>query len=477
MSRYVELAAMLQQRIEDGLYAPGARLPSVRELSREYGVSISTVQQAYLQLEELRLVVPKAKSGYFVCMRPAASSLPSVSRPVQRPVEISQWDHVLNLMQIQPSADWVQLARGMPDVHESTLRPLQKIMAHVCRPSDLKALYYDSIYGFKPLREEISRLLIDAGCQLQADDLVSTSGCSEAISVALRVLCRPGDIVAVESPTFYGSMQALKALELKALEIPTDPVTGMSPEALALALEQWPIKTILVTPNCNNPLGYIMPDDNKKKILRLAQQYDISIIEDDIYGDLAYSWPRPLTIKSFDDDGRVLLCGSFSKSIAPGLRVGWIAPGRYLQQVVHMKYIGSGPTATPSQMAVAQFLAQGHYMLHVRRMRQRYQQNYKCISHWVELYFPEGVRISQPQGGFLLWIELPEEIDVLRLNRKLAELRIQVAAGSLFSAAGKYRNCLRLNYAFPMTTAVETAIRALGALIKEELTVMCTDLP
>lgn len=275
--------------------------------------------------------------------------------------------------------------------------------------------------------------------------------------------------MAIASPCFHGIIQLLKAAGLKALEIPTDPVTGISLEAMEMALEQWPIKAIQLTPNCNNPLGYIMPDDRKRAMIRLAQRYDVPIIEDDIYGDLAFRYPRPRTLKSFDDDGRVLLCSSFSKTLAPGLRIGWIAPGRYLPQVLHMKYVGSGTTATQPQLAVAEFIAKGHYLPHLRRMRKQYQRHRDLMTEWVSRYLPEGTRVSKPQGGFTLWVELPDEFDTYTLNRLLEAEDIQIANGNIFSAAGKYRNCLRLNFAGVPNRKIEQAINKIGLAVAQLL--------
>ena len=463
MTLYVNLAELLSTRIEQGFYRPGDRLPSVRALSVEHGVSLSTVQQAYRLLEDNGLAMPKPKSGYFVPVGRELPALPEVGRPAQRPVEISQWDQVLELIRAVPRKGVIQMGRGMPDVLSPTLKPLLRSLARVSRRQDLPGLYYDNILGCMELREQIARLSLDSGCQLTAEDIVITTGCHEALSASIHAICEPGDIVAVDSPSFHGAMQTLKGLGMKALEIPTDPITGISLEALELALEQWPIKVIQLTPNCNNPLGYIMPEARKRALLTLAQRFDVAIIEDDVYGELAYSYPRPRTIKSFDEDGRVLLCSSFSKTLAPGLRIGWVAPGRYLERVLHMKYISTGSTATQPQIAIAEFLKNGHFEPHLRRMRTQYQRNRDLILDWVSRYFPVGTRASRPQGSFMLWVELPEGFDTLKLNRVLVEQDVQVAVGSIFSASGKYRNCLRMNYAAKPTPQIEEAVRKVGA--------------
>ncbi len=466
MTLYVNLAQLLGARIEQGLYRPGDRLPSVRALSVEHGVSLSTVQQAYRTLEDQGLALPRPKSGYYVPEERQKPALPMVSRTAQRPVEVSQWEQVLELISVEPGSEGlIQLGRGRPDHTSPTLKPLLRSLSRLSRRQDLNTLTYGCIRGHLPLRKQISRLMLDSGCQIPGEDIVITTGCHEALSAAIRAICEPGDIVAVDSPSFHGVMQALKGFGMKALELPTDPLTGISLEALELALEQWPIKAIQLTPNCNNPMGYIMPDANKRALLALAQRYDVAIIEDDVYGELAYHYPRPRTIKSYDDDGRVLLCSSFSKTVVPGLRIGWIAPGRYLERVLHMKYMGTGTTAQLPQIALTEFIEGGHYEPHIRRMRAQYMRGRDQMIDWVSRYFPAGTRVSRPQGSFMVWVEMPEGFDSLRLNRELKPHNIQVAPGSIFSAAGKYRNCLRMSYASKPDAKIENAVKIVGETV------------
>ena len=440
MTRYEEVAATLRERIEHGIYRVGDRLPSIRAVCQELNVSISTAQEAYRQLMDAALIESRPKSGYFVLPCRIPSVLPSVSRPAQCPLDVSQWDQVLELVATQRDDKRLLLGRGVP-----------------------------KLSGSPELRQQVARLAVASGCLLHPDDVLITTGCQEALSIALRTLTQPGDVVAVDSPSFYGTMQILKANGLKALEIPTDPQTGISLEALELALEQWPIRAIQVTPTYNNPLGYTMPEARKRALYQLAQRFDVAIIEDDIYGDLAYTQPRPLTIKSFDTDGRVLLCSGFSKTLGPGLRVGWLAPGCYREKALHMKYVSTGASATLPQLAVAEFVAKGHFERHLRAVSRQYQRQRDIMISWVQRYFPKGSGISYPQGGFLLWVELPADVDCVRLNERLAQHAIHVAPGALFSASGKFRQCLRLNYAFTLTPAMEEAVRTVGELAREML--------
>lgn len=465
MTRYENLATLLAERIEQGLYRHGEKLPSVRNLSQEHGVSISTVQQAYQVLENLQLITPQPRSGYFVAPRKAKPPVPAISSPVQRPVEVTQWDEVLTLLDARSDKEMLNFGGGAPDISQPTLKPLWREMARLVQHNQCDILSYDALQGRRELREQISRLMVDGGTVVDPEDIVITNGCHGALSIALLSVCKPGDIVAVESPSYYGTMQLLRGFGIKAMEIPTDPETGISIEALELALEQWPIKGVILVPSCSNPQGSIMPDARKKAILALAQRHDIVIFEDDIYGELVTDYPRPRTIKSFDIDGRVLLCSSFTKSVAPGLRVGWIVPGRYRDRVLHMKYAAIGSTVPTNQLAMAAFIRDGHYHRHIRRMRQFYQQHLETYTCWIRQYFPCGICVTRPKGGYMLWVELPEGVDMLCVSRQLCRLKIQIAPGSLFSASGKYRNCLRINCALPLTERYREAISKLGEAI------------
>lgn len=403
MTRYQHLANLLAERIEQGLYRSGERLPSVRALSQEHGVSISTIQQAYQILENLQLITPQPRSGYFVSKRKAQPPVPAMTRPVQRPVDVTQWDEVMMLLDARADKEMISFGGNQP-----SLKPLWREMSRIAQHNPAEMLSYDVLDGRLELREQIARLMLDGGSTVAANEIVITNGCHGALSIALLSVCKPGDIVAVESPSFHGTMQMLRGFDIKAIEIPTDSQTGISIEALELALEQWPIKAVILVPNCNNPLGFIMPESRKKQVLALAQRHDIVIVEDDIYGELAAEYPRPRTIHSMDIDGRVILCSSFTKTVAPGLRVGWIVPGRYYDRVMHMKYAAGGFNVPGTQMAVAAFIRDGHYHRHVRRMRQIYQQNMETYTCWVRQYFPADICVTRPQGSFLLWVELPE---------------------------------------------------------------------
>lgn len=461
MSRYLHLARRLKEHIQMGYFAPGDKLPSVRQLAAEHGVSISTVQEAYRVLEQEGLVEAIAKSGYYVAQEKERIARPKESKPPQRPMDVSLWEDVLAMLMGHGGEAVCEFQHAMPDMSSATLKPLIKNIYELNRHRPQDGMSYGHVQGELGLRKQLSRLTAATGCQLDPEDFVVTSGCQEALSVCLRAVAESGDVIAVESPGFYGAMQAIKAANLKALEIPTDSKDGMSIEALKLAIDQWPVKAILVTPTVNNPQGYVMPLHKKQALYQLAREYDIAIIEDDIYGDIAFDYPRPKTIKSFDEDGRVLLCSSFSKTLAPGFRVGWIAPGRYRDKVTHIKYVSSSMCPTLPQLAIGNFIRQGGYDRHLRTMRQFYRKSRDAMLKAIEQYFPAGTRVSYPEGGFILWVELPEQYDATKLAERAKQRGIILAPGQMFSATGKYRNCLRFNY---IDRDLDTRLKSLEAL-------------
>ncbi|MZI94989.1 aminotransferase class I/II-fold pyridoxal phosphate-dependent enzyme [Vibrio sp. CAIM 722] len=469
MSIYSELADIISSRIEKGYYSIGQRLPSLRLFSKENDVSLGTAQRAYTLLEEKGLIEPKSRSGYYVRKNTNISHCYKTVDFPQEPVEVPKWDDILDLTFPPPSSNLIQLGRGLPNIEVQTLKPLLTSLSRSWVKPDLSALYYDEIKGLYKLREQISRLLIDSETQVAPEEIIITPGCHAALSIAIRSICTTGDVVVTDSPCFHGILNSLQNIGAKVIEVSSSKNQGMSLEALELALEQWPVKAILVTPNCNNPLGYIMPEDKKKDLYLLARKFDVAIIEDDIYGDLAYKYPRPRTIKSYDIDGRVLLCSSFSKTLAPGLRVGWIVPGRYLEKASYNKYSSALFLSAAPQKAIVNFIEAGFYLTHVKRMRNLYARNLAVVKQWVELSFPEDVVISEPQGGYMLWIELPKKVSVTKLNEELINEGIQISTGRIFSVSDKYNNCIRINFGARLSPRIKNAIYRIGNSIKNQL--------
>jgi DNA-binding transcriptional MocR family regulator len=362
----------------------------------------------------------------------------------------------------------VSFGAAVPHPDWLPLKDLRTSLNRCLRTMDDAGSRYSFPPGEEALRLHIARRAAEAGCSFGPDEIVVTDGCQEALNLALRAVARAGDIIAIESPAFFGALQAIESLGMQALEIPSDPVSGLSLEALALALERWPVKAVAIVGNFSNPTGSLMPDAHKSKLVKMLAPRRIPLIEDDLYGDLAHGRERPRAAKAYDRDGNVLLCSSFSKTIAPGYRVGWIVPGRWRQQVEHLKYVGTMASATLTQLALADYLADSRYERHLARMRRASADNLARMQTAIVRYFPGGTRTSRPQGGFVLWVELPEDSpggrDTMLLYEKALAAGISFTPGRLFSPQAKYGNCLRLAAALPWDARVEAALAELGRL-------------
>jgi DNA-binding transcriptional MocR family regulator len=284
----------------------------------------------------------------------------------------------------------------------------------------------------------------------------------------LQALTEPGDTVVVESPCYFGLLYLLRCLRLKVVEVCAHPRTGISLDEIERLLRSKAnFKAIVLTPNVHNPLGGIMPNENKRRLVELLGQQRIPIIEDDTYSELAFESPRPTCIKAFDTGGSVITCGSFSKVLAPGYRIGWIAPDRWQDAIQERKLATSLACATPSQVAVARFLKEGGFDHHLRRLRRVYREQLRLMGDAITRSFPAGTRATRPSGGHILWVQLPDSVSAYELERRAAEKGINVAPGPIFSARGSYRNFIRLNAAVGWSVKIETALAEVGRLAQE----------
>ncbi len=470
MKLYLQIASQVQEHIDKGLFRPGEKLPSVRKLSDQMEVSISTVIQAYARLEDQEVIEAVPQSGYYVRRGPrVVPDPPAISEPAAEPTEVSISKLAMEMLHAGYRSNAVQFGTAVPCIEFPAVRQLHRNYAKIVRRHPNRVGSYEIPPGAPELRLQIARRAVDAGVSVSPDDIVITSGCQEALLLAIRAVAKAGDTMAVESPGYYGTLQSMESLGIRVLEIPTDPVTGISIDALKLALEQWPIKAVLVTPQFSNPLGYRMPDQNKIALMKLVQQYDIALVEDDINGELCFDDHRARAIKSWDRGGRVLFCSSISKTLEPGLRIGWIMPGRHFDTVEHLKVTSSMATATIPQLIVADFLEAGGFDRHLRSVRVTYHERRDQLIKLIREMMPEGTRVTHPEGGYLAWLELDEQVDSLALFRKALRLGISTAPGPLFSATGKYRNFLRINYAAPWTDARIAGFRTLCDLVHEQL--------
>ena len=462
-----QVAERIAALVSGGTFRVGDRLPSIREMSRQAQVSINTVKAAYAHLEDRCLIEARPQSGYYVCPPPMEPPRePRVAGRDIAPRGISSSKLVERLMRATLDGDKVQFGAAIPDPALVPAGKLGRIMAAACRNHPGESTAYATGYGHGRLRSQIGRWMLKAGCTLSADDIIITGGASEAVFLALQAVTKPGDTVAMGSPMYFNFVQMLQLLDLRVVEIPTSPSEGLHLPTLRSALAANDIACCLVIGNFDNPLGSCLDDQRKRELTELLAAAGVPLVEDDINGDLCHGEERPSVCKAWDRDGNVLLCSSFSKTLAPGYRVGWIAPGRYLEQVLHRKLVSNIASASPGQLVVAEFLADGGYSRHLRAIRRLYAAKLGRMAEDIARSFPAGTRVTRPSGGFTLWLELPAEVDTVDLYASAEREKISFAPGRIFSTRGDYGNCLRLNGAF-WSEKTSWAVHALGRMAGE----------
>ena len=465
---YEELAEDLTGLIAKGTLRAGDRLPSVRVLSDQRGVSISTVLQAYLLLESRGFVETRPQSGHYVrSTRPALVPEPRPPRVSATATKVTVSDLIARVYGASRDPSVVLLGGGYMSPALLPTERLNRGLAAVARSAGGAGIAYDPPPGLPALRRQVARRAAECGVALRADELVTTVGTMEALHLCLRAVARAGDTIVVESPAYYGVLQLIESLEMRALEIPSNAGTGIDLGLLEAALRQQRVKACLVVTNFSNPSGALMPDDAKRELVKMLAKRDIPLIEDDIYGDLHFDGARPRPARAFDRHGLVMLCGSFSKTLAPGYRVGYVAPGRYRDAVERLKFAQTVATPTLAQMAIADFLENGGYERHLRRLRRALSEQVARVSEAIAEHFPQGTRISRPRGGFLLWVEMPPGKSALELHDRALAKGVSVAPGPIFSAKQRFTSCIRVSCGYPWSESIERGVRTLGQIASD----------
>ncbi len=463
---YQQVALRITELIEHGTLRPGERVPSVRKCSQQQGVSIATITQAYRLLEDRGLIEARPQSGYYVrVQRRAAAPEPERSKPVARAVDVSVSELVMQIIRAVRDPKLLRLGATMPSMEMFPVKEFNRAMAAVGRRAPVASNSYEAVPGHHPLRVQLAQRAMEAGCTFAPDDIIITVGATEALNLCLRAVAKPGDVIAIESPTFFGILQIIESLGMRVCEIPTDPREGICLDELAHRLRTCRIKACLFSPNFSNPLGSCIPDEKKHELVRLLSSRGVPLIEDDIYGNLAFAPNRPKVAKAFDRDGWVMLCDSFTKTLSPGARVGWVAPGRFRAQVEFLKFVNTSATASLPQMALAEFLRNGGYDHHLRRIRRHYANQVQLMTEAVCRHFPACTRVTRPAGGMCLWVELPGQTNALAVYHRALAAGIGIAPGPLFSAKQQFGNFVRLNCGNPWSEQIENAIRTLGQII------------
>ncbi|MCG8708074.1 PLP-dependent aminotransferase family protein [Brenneria sp. 4F2] len=454
--RYRWIADRIKQAIVDGTLAPGQRLPSVRKLSAQYGVSVTTTLKALRTLEDEHYAQARPQSGFY-------ARLPDNAPPAPlQPVTITPLDPQTELHLAMVGSDCrvrLDLANG-----DASLYPIRKISLLMRQFSYRQPQLLGHAVkgtGYPPLQAEIARRALDYGCSLKADEIIVTNGCLEALSLALRAATEPGDSVAVDSPCYFVLLQMLRNLGLRVVEVEQEDGGTTDARQLAALFSQRVVKAWVALANVNNPIGSIIDDDKKAYLAQLADEHDIAIIEDDTFGDTAFGAVRPFPLRAFS--ANVILFSDFSKTVAPGIRIGWLNGGKWNRKIASLKYTSTMGTTTLPQTAIAEFLKTGGYDAHLRQLRRELARQITRLRNAVLTHFPPGTRVSKPLGGYVLWVELPPGcIAAHDLFIKAREHGIGIAPGYLFSTDRRYDHCLRLNAGFGWSEEVDQALRHLA---------------
>lgn len=463
---YQQLADDLSSAINRGTLPPGSRLPSVRKTAHSRQLSLNTVVAAYRVLEDRGLVEARPQSGYYVKARlasPARGALREAG-PAQG-TDGAVLDLIGAALQAQQTPGYIDMALACPrggDFYPAG--KLARLMGQVLRKSPGLVSNYALPPGSERLRTQIARRGLELGMALQADNIILTHGAMEALQLALRAVCRHGDTVGIESPTYFNLLPLFASLGLKAVEIPTDPQHGLSLDALALLLSEKRVQAVVAMPNVHNPLGCSMSTDNKKRLAALVNHYQVPLIEDALYAELQFGDALQPAVKAYDQDGWVIVCASYTKTLAPDFRVGWLEGGRFGAEIRKLKFASSIAEPLVLCETLGAFLESGGYDHHLRSLKRRYTLHIDKVRALIAAHFPPGTRATHPSGGFLIWVELPEGYDTVRLFDLAIHERISISPGPLYSPSGRYRNALRLSCCQPLDERFISALRTVGEL-------------
>lgn len=463
---YLQIADRLGSQINQLVLKTGEKLPSVRALSNEQGISLSTAYKAYVQLEIRGLIEARPKSGYYVRYTPTRS-FGDANREKQ-PAETRKPNLAEMIEKVYrhfSKEGIVKLSMAAPDLSLIPQAKLSKSMMEAIRASVSSCTSYDGIQGNETLRKHIARQAFNWGGNVLPDDVITTQGCSEALVFCLRAVTKPGDVVAVESPAYFGIFNTVQNLGLKLAEIPSDPVEGLDLGYLENAIDRLQIKACLFVPTFSNPMGYCMTNEKKKQLVELLADKQLPLIEDDIYGEMYFGKTRPRTCKSYDKQGLVMLCSSVSKSLAPGYRVGWCIPGRFKMQIINIKLMHTLSSASPTHAAIGHFFETGRFDLHMRNLRKALHTQCLRYTQAISEYFPADVKVSRPEGGYFLWIELNKKVDAFELYERALARNISISPGQIFSTDSRFTNFIRISYGIPYNNEIEQSLKTLGQLI------------
>ena len=467
---YRQLASHYLEAMKSRVLHPGDKMPSVRTLARQHALSLSTALQACRFLESEGWLEARPRSGYFVKSKKSCDMMAVTEPDMTRPHDIAQFigihQKVSEIISMGQRKVRFNLGRaaGAPELY-----PGKQLNALAARELRLHADLFTKQSrptGNTAFKDVLAKRALESGMKLNPDEILVTNGCIEALNLALRAVAQAGDVIAVESPTFYGLLQVMESLGMKALEIPTSAQTGISLEALELAIQTYDnIKAVVVVPHLQNPLGSIMPETHKKRLVRMCESAHIALIEDDSYSALVHDGPPLTSLKAHDTTGNVIHCASLHKILAPGMRIGWMVAGRWQARVNMLKYAQTRYNDEWSQTIAGKFMGSPAYDRHLRKIRGTLRVQRDLTAEFISRYFPVGTRCSLPNGGVSIWVELPAGLSSKKIFEAALARQILISPGLLFSNSPRFDHFIRLNCGMPFSDEVKQAYIDLGSII------------
>jgi DNA-binding transcriptional MocR family regulator len=435
-------------------------------MSQTVGVSIPTVRQAYIELERQRRVESRPQSGFYV--RNIAANdivLPTPSYEGD-PIPLSCRGLMERVYNGINDPDLVPLGIANPTMAKPAAKALHRAMKRVMVRAEERSLGYSATLGEPVLRRQIAYHYLDTtGAQVDPEHIGITNGGQEALLLALKAVATEADVIAVETPTYHGMLELIDSLDMLAIEIETCPEEGVTISELERTLENHDVTACMFSTTLSNPLGVTMPEKDRRRLVDLLEKHDTVLIEDDVYGDLRFDGVRPIPAQFLGGNGRIITCGSFSKTAAPGYRIGWVVTDQYIEKIAQLKRAFSCTSGLLQQLTLADFLASGDYNRHLKALRPVLKRNAERMAALVAEHFPPETRTSRPVGGSVLWLELPPIVDAETLFDEAIEAGISLSPGHIFSPCSCYQNFLRLSYGHQWSERTEQALRWLGTRV------------
>lgn len=469
LAKYEKLVEQIRNQIQNDIWAVGDKLPSLRKQTETTGMSLMTVLHAYQVLESQGWIVSHARSGYFVAPKIRYASTTESDVTVQTTETIDINDFIFDVLQASRKPHIIDFGSVYPD---PTLYPRQQInksLIAAARTMPTSSALDNRPPGNKELRQLIAKRYAAQGNSVSPDEIVITAGALEALNLSLQAVTQPGDWVIVESPTFYGALQSLQRLNLRALSVRTHPREGIDLESLEKALQSHPVKACWLMTNHQNPLGFTLTEAKKERLIELLSQYNVFLIEDDVYNELYFGANKPLPAKAFDQNGLALHCSSFSKTLVAGFRIGWVAAGKMALPIQKLQMMSTLSASAPIQLALANYLSTRNYENHLRKLRRTLEQRKFANWQMLRAHLPANVSVNYSEGGYFLWIELPQHLDAMVLYQRALKDNISLAPGKMFSVSDQFNHCFRLNASFDCAATEERAIKRLSKLVRAML--------